>query len=46
MWKMNAYGKFKECNKKDFFDQKHKWNLFFWNFSWMLISKNVSNVNL
>ncbi len=24
MWKMNAYGNFQKCNKKDIFDQKHK----------------------
>jgi len=31
---------------KDFFNQEHKRNLFFGNFSWMLIFENTSNANL
>jgi hypothetical protein len=46
MWKMNTYGNFQKCNKKDFFDQEHKRKLFFGNFFWMLIFKNTSNANL
>jgi hypothetical protein len=37
---------FLECHLKDFFYQEHKSNLFFGNFSWMLILKNTSIVNL
>ncbi len=38
--------KIQECHTKDFFDQDHRKNLFFGNFSWMLIFENTSNANL
>jgi hypothetical protein len=38
--------KFQEYHMKDFFDWEHKRNLFFENFSWMLIFENISNANL
>ncbi len=38
--------KIQECHTKDFFDQDHRRNLFFGNFSWMLIFENTSNANL
>jgi len=38
--------KFQECHMKEFFDQKHKRNLFFGDFLWMLIFENISNANL
>jgi len=38
--------KFSECFTRDCFDQEHKRNVFFGNFSWMLIFKNTSNANL
>jgi len=38
--------KFQECNTRDFFYWEHKRNIFFGNFSWMLIFLNTSNANL
>ncbi len=41
--------KFQKCNMmymRDFLNQKHKRNLFFRDFSLMLIFKNTSNANL
>jgi hypothetical protein len=38
--------KFQECHMKDFFDQEHKKEFFYGNFSWVLIFGNNSNANL